>query len=234
MGTRQRVLIAAFLLACASAAHAQFAVIDVAAIARMVQQITTLSQQLTTLQNQLRQAQQQYQAITGDRGMENLLSGVNYNYLPTDWASLMAAMNQTGSGYPALSTGIQSDISTNAVLSPSQVASLPASEQAQLLADRQTAALLEGTVQQALSSTSNRFASLQQLITAIGSAQDAKASLDLQARAAAEQTMVQNDQTKLAALYQAAQAQRWVDDQRRREAAIADIGSLRDLPAMGL
>jgi len=215
-------------------AHAQFAVIDAASIAQLVRQLATMQQQLTQLENQLREAQAQYAAITGDRGMENLLSGVNRNYLPTDWGSLMAAVNQSGSSYPALSASVQTNINSNAVLSASQVGSLSTSEQAQLLADRQTTAMLEATVQQALSTTSSRFASLQQLISAIGTAQDAKASLDLQARVAAEETMVQNDQTKLQVLYQAAQAQQWIQGERASEQAISDIGSLRALPPMGL
>lgn len=215
-------------------AQAQFAVIDVSAIAQLVRQLTTMEQQLTTLQSQLREAQAQYQAITGDRGMQNLLPGVNRNYLPTDWASLTGAMNPTGSAYPALSASIQGNLAANAVLTPQQVAALSADQQAQLAADRQNAALLEATVQQALSTTSSRFASLQQLITAIGSAPDAKASLDLQTRVAAEEAMVQNDQTKLQVLYQATEAQAQVQQQRRAEQSIAGIGSLRTLPAMGL
>jgi len=222
------------MIASAPAVHAQFAVIDVGAIAQLVRQIATMQQQLTTLESQLRQAQAQYQAITGDRGMENLLSGIQRNYLPTDWMRLMAAVNHTSSAYPALSSGVQSDISANAVLTPTQVASLSTTQQAQLLADRQTVALLEATVQQALATTSTRFTALQQLISAIGGATDAKASLDLQARVSAEQAMVINDQSKLQVLYQAAQAQAWVQQEREREQAIADIGSLRNLPAMGL
>ncbi|MGH8254612.1 MAG: type IV secretion system protein [Steroidobacteraceae bacterium] len=233
---KRRLVISAALLAVLAApvVHAQFAVIDAASITQLVRQVTTMEQQLTTLESQLRQAQAQTQAITGDRGMENLLPGVNRNYLPTDWAALMAAANQTSGAYPALSASVQSNIAANAVLTPAQVASLSTSEQAQLTAHRQSAALLQATVQQALATTSARFASLQQLISAIGTAQDAKASLDLQARIGAEQAMFVNDQTKLQVLYQAAQAQALVQQERTQEAAIAGIGSLRDLPAMGL
>ena len=58
--------------------------------------------------------------------------------------------------------------------------------------------------------------------------------MDLQARIAAEQGMLANEQTKLQVLHQAAQAEEWARVQRAREQAIADIGSLRSLPAMGL
>lgn len=221
-------------IAGAPIAHAQWAVIDVNAIAQLAQQVAILEQQLTTLQGQLRQAQQQYQSITGDRGMQNLLSGVERNYLPTDWGQLLSAVNQSSSPYPALSAAVQSAMTANAVLTASQVAALSGAERAQLVSARQSVALLEATVQQALTTTSSRFASLQQLIGAIGGAQDAKASLDLQARTAAEQAMLSNDQTKLQVLYQAAQAQAWAEQQSTREQAIAGIGSLRSLPPMGL
>ena len=46
--------------------------------------------------------------------------------------------------------------------------------------------------------------------------------------------MLQNEQTKLNVLGQAAQAGEWARQQRVREQAIADIGSLRNLPAMRL
>jgi type IV secretion system protein VirB5 len=60
---------------------------------------------------------------------------------------------------------------------------------------------------QALSNASDRFTSLQNLITAISSATDQKAILDLQARISAELGMLQNEQTKLQILYQSTQAQ---------------------------
>jgi type IV secretion system protein VirB5 len=94
--------------------------------------------------------------------------------------------------------------------------------------------MLQATTEQALGTISNRFATIQQLISAIGGARDQKAILDLQARISAEQGMLANDQTKLQTLYQVAQADQWALQQRNREQAINDIGSLRRLPPMGL
>ena len=42
--------------------------------------------------NQLDQARQQYDAMTGGRGMENLLRDQQRNYLPPDWQSLEGAL----------------------------------------------------------------------------------------------------------------------------------------------
>jgi len=228
------VLAALVSMGLSSDAEAQWAVVDVGAIVQLVKQVATLTQQLQTAQNQLTQAQQQYQSMTGDRGMQNLLSGTTRNYLPDDWNQLTAAASQTVGAYSALSSGIQRLITANAVLTPAQVALLSPAERNQLQAARQTAALLQMTSNQAMSTTSARFSSIQQLINAIGSAQDEKAVLDLQARIASEQAMLQNEHTKLDLVFQAAQAQQWARQQQAREQAIASFGSLREMPPIGL
>jgi type IV secretion system protein VirB5 len=216
------------------AAHAQFAVIDVASLAQLIQEYETLQQQLSTAENQLNQARSAYAAITGNRGMQLLLSGTQRNYLPTNWTQLSQVMSGRSGSYPALASNVSSLISTNAVLTPAQVATMSPAQQAQLTAARQNPALLQATARTSLSNSSDRFASLQQLISAIGTAADEKASLDLNARIAGEQGMLQNESTKMQVLYQVAQSQEWARAQQVREQAIADQGSLRRLPAMGL
>ena len=217
-----------------SVGRAQFAVIDVGAIVQMVQEVATLAQQLKTAENQLLQAQAEFQSITGGRGMEGLLSGVNRNYLPSDATQLLGAVGRTGSALSAFSSGVQNLMQANAVLTPAQVATLSPTQQAQLMAARQSAATLTAVSSQALSTTSARFASIQQLIGAIPSASDQKGILDLQARIQAEQGMLQNESTKLNTLYQISQAQELTRQQRLREQAIADVGSLRDLAPLKL
>src|SRR5258708_39249605 len=86
-------------LGTAPAARAQWAVVDVGAITQLVQEVSTLQQELSTAQAHLRQAQQEYQSITGNRGMQQLLSGTNRNYLPTSWTQIQAAA-QTNGAYP--------------------------------------------------------------------------------------------------------------------------------------
>ena len=172
--------------------------------------------------------------MTGSRGMQQLLSGTNRNYLPTTWDQLQATVNQSSSIYPALSTSIQGAIATNAVLTPQQMTNLSPTERNQVQSARNDVALLQATSSQSLQVTSDRFASLQQLINAIPTAQDQKGILDLHARIAAEQGMLANEQTKMQVLYQVEQAQEQARLQRAREQAIADIGSLRRLPAKGL
>src|ERR1700688_1088708 len=100
-------------------ARAQFAVIDVGAIAQLIREIQQMQQALQTAQNQLNQAQREYQSITGLRGMQNLLSNINRNYLPSTWAQLPTA----------LASPIQSQVNANAVLTSAQVAALSPAEQ---------------------------------------------------------------------------------------------------------
>ena len=224
----------ALVLSVPKLSEAQVAVIDVASIVQLVQEVQELQQQVATAQSQLAQAQSQYAAITGNRGMQLLLSGTVRNYLPTNWAQLSQAISGSSSGYPALAAEISALIGANAILTPAQVAALAPTQQAQLLSARQSPATLQALARSALANSSDRFAALQQLISTIGVAGDEKASLDLTARITAEQGMLQNEATKLQMLTQVTQSEQWARSQRLREQAILDQGSLRLLPAMGL
>jgi type IV secretion system protein VirB5 len=210
-------------VAAMPAARAQWAVIDVGAIAQLIQEVETLRQQLTTAQAQLSQAQAALATTTGNRGMQLLLGGTNRNYLPTSAAQLTAASQGTGA-YPGLASGVQASMSSNAVISPLQLAALPPPAQQQVIADRQTIALRQAVAAQALSNSSARFAALQSLIAAISTAKDQKAILDLQARINAELGMLQNEQTKLQVLAQATEAMSAVNAQREHEQVIVGQG----------
>ena len=227
-------LVGALAFGSVRPAQAQFAVIDVASLTQLVNQLQQLEQQVQTARAQLSQAQSEYAAITGSRGMEQLLSGTVRNYLPTDWTQLSQVLSGSSGSYPALASGLTALISTNAILSPTQVSALTPTQQSQLLAARQSPALLQTLARTALSNSSDRFTALQQLISALGGATDQKGTLDLTSRIAAEQAMLQNEQTKLQGLYQVVESQEWARRQQVREQAIADQGSLRQQPAMGL
>jgi type IV secretion system protein VirB5 len=229
------ILLIAFLgVGTVRPAQAQFAVIDVAALNQLVTEYQTLQQELSTAQSALSQARTTYAAMIGSRGMQYLLGGMVRNYLPANYSDVLQVMSGSSASFSGLATDVRSLISSNAVLTPAQVAALSLPQQLDLASARQTAALLAATSHSALSNSSDRFASLQQLISAIGTAGDQKASLDLNARIAAEQGMLQNEATKLQVLYQVAQSEEWARVQRAREHAIADQGSLRTLHAMGL
>jgi type IV secretion system protein VirB5 len=210
-------------LAC-QGTHAQIAVIDVASLRQLLQQVQTLGQQLSTARAQLAQAQGLYQSITGSRGMQRLLNGANPNYLPTDWAQLSAAM-QGGGTYGALASAVTTALNSNAMLSAAQLATLSGDEQAAIGAARQDVALLQALAQQALSNASGRFDDIQQLGAAIGAAPDQKSILELQAALGTEGSLLQNEQIKLRVLFQAAQSEQAAAGERERELVVAGQGS---------
>jgi type IV secretion system protein VirB5 len=212
------------LLLLAPVARAQFAVIDVASVAQLLEQAQTLGQQLESARAQLTQAQAQYQAMTGTRGMQSLLNDTVRNYLPVNSAQVSSVLQGGSGSSPALAAAFQSNLSGNAVLSNSQLAALGADERAQIASARNSVALLQAVAQDALSNSSSRFSAIQQLIDAIPSAQDQKGILDLQARIGAEQGMLQNEQTKLQVLYQVAMAQQWTTEEQGRERILAAHG----------
>lgn len=223
-------------LAMALPSHAQWAVVDVGAIAQLIQQVNYWKQQIQAMSSQLNQLQSTYNAMTGNRGMQNLLpmTPQQRNYLPTNWQGLITTLNGLSGSYGALSVQLNSTLAANAVLTPAQLSRLSPQEQAQLQGSRNSAALMQATSQQALQASSQRFVTLQQLISAIPTATDQKGALDLQARIAAEQVMLQNEQAKIQTLNQALQADERARDQRAQELSMSNFGSLRTLPPIGL
>lgn len=209
-------------------------VIDVDAIAHLIEQYNTLREQLTTALDQLDQARQEYQALTGDRGMQHLLADAARNYLPPDWQALTDALDGLATDFPAFAQLADHYVEANAILSPEQLARFSEADQAHIEARRRTTAAFQATAQQAMAQNSERFEHLQQLIDEIGEAEDPKAIYDLQARINAEGVMLTNEANKLHSLFQAMQAQETAQRQQRQEQAIADVGSLRDLAPLNL
>lgn len=217
-------------------AAAQWAVVDVGAIAQLIQQYQTLQEQLTTARDHLEQARQEYAALTGNRGMQHLLDGELHNYLPGHWEELQDALYGRSGNFSAYASRARGFLETNAVLTPDQLALFSARDQLHIDDMRHSVASLQALSQQALGETSDRFNALQALIAAIGSANasDPKGIMDLQARIQAEQVRLTNYAIKVRTLSEAVQAEQAAERQRRREQAIADIGSYRNLPPLEL
>src|SRR5580692_9097103 len=105
-------------LATAPPSQAQWAVVDVGAITQLIQEVNYWKQQIQAMSSQLNQLQSTYNAMTGNRGMQNLLpmSPQTRNYLPPDWQGLMAALNGLSGSYGVLAAQLNSALSTNAIL----------------------------------------------------------------------------------------------------------------------
>ena len=85
-------------------------------------------------------------------------------------------------------------------------------------------ALRQGITEQALTDSSNRFTDIKTLIGAFPAAPDQKAMLELQASIDLELGILQNEQSKLQSLYQAADAQEGASRQATRELVVAGHG----------
>ncbi|MBM0108868.1 type IV secretion system protein [Steroidobacter sp. S1-65] len=215
-------------------ANAQWAVVDVGAITQLIEQVRTMQEQLSTARNQLAQAEAEYRSMTGGRGMERLLSDVPRNYLPGEWREVLEVMTQTSVRYGAIAREMQRLVEDNSVLTADDLGSLSPTDRRLIESSRRSRAMLQIMTREALGRTSDRFGSIQQLIDAIGRADDQKAVLDLQARIQAENNMLMNENTKLLVMFQLAQAEENAHKLRMREEAMIAFGSLRDLPPIGL
>jgi len=236
--------LAAYILAAAASlaaphAKAGIPVIDFAAVANLIQQVMYWQQQISGMQKQYEQLKaskdqlaQTHNAMTGSRGMEQLLptSELARNYLPPSYGELMHTLNGSSASYAGLASQVQSIMKANSILTGTQMEGLSPELRQIVQQGRQSAALLNGMTQNAYQGTSQRFSALQVLIDRIASAQDPKAIQDLQARILAEQTMLTNEQTKLQSLYQVAHSEELMRKQRAREQAASGIGSMRSLP----
>ncbi len=179
-------------------------------------------------QRTLTQAQQAYASMTGNRGMQTLLSGTNRNYLPATWDQLNGAMNGSGGSYGALGSDVNATVTRNAVLTPAQVSSLSA----RLAKCTQSASSIHRTSGSRCREPHYRTRAIgsrrsKTLINTMPSATDQKGTLELHTRIGAEQGMLQNEQTKMGELYKSAEVATATARMRADEQAVADIGSCR-------
>ena len=179
----RRHLLAFFLAAAALLAplHAKagIPVIDVTAVANLMQQVMYWQQQISAMQRQYEQLKASkdqlaltYGAMTGTRGMEQLLptSDLARNYLPPSYGELMNTLNGSSPSYAGLANHVQSIMRANSVLSGGQMDALSPEMRQIVEQGRQSAAMLNGMTHSAYQNTSQRFSALQQLINRIATA----------------------------------------------------------------
>jgi type IV secretion system protein VirB5 len=223
---RRAKTVSVLLLAAASVpAHATMPVIDVAAITQLIQEILAWDEQLQGMRQQLDQLQQTHAALTGSRGMGQLLqlSPAARNYLPSEWTGLSAVLSGAGVD-PAITRAARAQLGNNVVLSVADQSRLPQNLQALLQSEREAVAGAQALTRAAYGHSSDRFASLSTLIDQIRATQDAKAIAELQGRIGAEQAMVANEAVKLAALAQVTDAERAARELVRRETVVSSHG----------
>ncbi|PWK36415.1 P-type DNA transfer protein VirB5 [Cupriavidus plantarum] len=206
-------------IAASSAAFAQIPVTDGASIAKSVEnQIETMAKwkmQYDQMVSQIDQMKQQYAAVTGVRGMGELFNNPQLrDYLPQDWQGVYDSVKS--GGYAGLSGRAESIYDNNKVYDA--CAGFVSNEQrtnceAQAVKGAQDKAF----ALDAYDAAKNRLSQIDQLMQQINQTQDPKAIAELQGRIAAEQAMIQNEQTKLQMYQMVAAAEDRLQQQRQKE-----------------
>ena len=220
MSLRLALALTVTLLAGGAAAPvpAQTLVYDPTAVGKLVQQYGNALQQLDQLKAQVAQGKQLYAGFNTASGVNSIASELASPalraFLP-DADKYVAAAKGDMSALGTLGTAATSIRSANRIYTPA--ASDPAGQDLEAAGNRAARDLAMG--QQVATVSASRLQGLQQLQTAIGTATDARAIMDLQARLQAEQAMISNDQVRLQGLAMAQTAEDRVQQQRDRERA---------------
>lgn len=202
-------------------AHAQFAVIDVAALMQWAQQALYWQQQLVGLRAQIAEVKATRDALTGQRGMERVMTVTNAarNYLPADFPGLERIVT-----VGALAREVQGIANAHAVLKAEYLARMSDGGADSVQRRRTRRAARQALARSVYAELSARFARLDELRTSIATARDDKAIEELDARIGVEQTMLANDQAKLAALEQVMVSEEEAGRQQVFEQALAAHG----------
>ena len=209
----------AFSAVVSSTAHAQIPVTDGASIAQQVAaQIETIAKwkmQYDQMMAQIDQAKQQYESLTGSRGLGTIMNNAALrDYLPGDWQGVYDSVKN--GGYSGLSGTGKSVYDTNKIYDACghlTIAQQRLSCEAQAVKGAQD----KGFALDAYNAAKGRINQIDQLMQKINQTQDPKAIAELQARIGAEQANIQNEQTKLQMYSMVAAAEDRVQKQRQRE-----------------
>ena len=215
----KKALVAALAITMAGTSSAQISVTDSASIAQQTAaQIETIAKwkmQYDQMTMQINQMKQQYESLTGSRGLGNILNNrALRDYLPSDWQVVYDAVRW--GGYAGLS-GRASSIYASARIFDS-CAHIIVSDQRKLCESRAVkAAQDQAFALDAYDKAKSRLNQIDGLMSQINDTSDPKAIAELQSRIAVEQAMIQNEQTKLQLYEMVAQAEDKIQQQQQRE-----------------
>lgn len=207
-----------------SAAHAQLAVYDAASYAKLIQQATTAVSQLNELKAQVTQSQQLFSSLNDASGVSKIASALGVpslrSFLP-DTAAFTAAAKGDFTALGAIGA------KAGAIRSANRLYTAPADDPlgADLEAAGQRAARDLALGQSVTDAGAQRLEGLKDLQAAIDTAPNARAVMDLQARATTEQAMIANDQMRLQGIAMAQAAEDRLRVQRDQERAKAESAS---------
>ena len=210
----------AILSLTASAAHAQMAVYDGASYAKLIQQAQTALSQLHQAETQVQQGEQLLQSFNQGSNVGALAQGLEapaLRQLLPGVPALMAAAHGDLTGLGAIGTQAAAIRSANRLYTPTAGDPLAADLEAAGLRAARDIALGQAVA----TGGAQRLTGLQTLQQSIDAAPNARAVLDLQARATTEQALIANDQMRLQGLAMTQAAEDRLQAQRDRERAAA-------------
>ncbi len=222
-------------LLISNGAKAGIPVIDAGSIAQQIQQVAAWAQQYLQMTQQLQQLEAQITAITGNRGLGNLLNDATAQAarrsLPTAGQEVMDLMAGTGT-YGSYANQIQTILSATSNLSNSDFGTSTAAKQYDESLRR--AATNNALSVQAYTDATQRLGNLEDLIGQISNTQDPKDIAELQARIAAENGLIQNEHAKLQAMQMLMASQQQLQATKARQTSIRMGGNINNVPHVTL
>lgn len=207
-------------LAFAHPASAQMMVHDVASYGSLLRQATTALDQLKELQAQVAEAKRLYDGFntaSGAGALASVLKAPELRAFVPDIDKYVAAAKGDLAALGAIGR------TASAIRAETRLYTAPADDvfgqELERQGDRAARDLALGRA--AASAGAQRLEGLNQLLTALDTAPNARAVMDLQARIGAEQAMAVNDQMRLQGLAMAQDAEARLQAQRDRERAAA-------------
>ncbi len=211
--------VAVSLVLVSSQVLAQIPVTDGAAIKTSVQQqVETMAKwklQYDQMVSQIDQMKQEYQSITGVRGLGDVLSNPALrDYLPDDWQGVYDSVKS--GGYAGLSGRAGQVYNDNKIY---DTCVNHTNEQSRISCEAQAVkgAQDKAFALDAYDKAKERLGQIDALMQEINRTQDPKSIAELQGRIAAEQALIQNEQTKLQMYSMVASAEDRLQQQRQRE-----------------
>ena len=201
------------------AVHAQIPVTDGASIGQQIAaQVETIAKwklQYDQMMSQIEQAKQQYESLTGSRGLGTIMNDpAMRDYLPGDWQAVYDSVRSGGySGLTGTGKSVCNANKSYDACAHFTIAQQRTSCEAQAVKGAQD----KGFALDAYNAAKSRINQIDQLMQKINQTQDPKAIAELQARIGAEQANIQNEQTKLQMYSMVAAAEDRVQKQRQRE-----------------
>ena len=211
-----------------NAAHAGIPVIDVTSVAiqqtqlvQAIQQVAAWVQQYQQMVAEYQQLQQQYSAVTGVRGLGDILNNPELQgVVPPDVAQVFSALNS--GGFSSLTSAAQT-LRRAAMIYNCE--DLTGSAQISCQAVLNSISQSQAYQQNALSLITQRVSQIQSLQSQINNTQDPKAIAELQARIAAENTQVANDANRIAVMQALAASQKQAADQTLKENSLKRLSA---------